>query len=80
MEQNIITTLDGIDTSKVEEKCNDDVMTRTLTLMMMIKWTSADNDYHKPQCQKTILVISHLGITISHCLKGLTFRQYTQID
>jgi hypothetical protein len=37
MEQNIITTLDGIDTSKVEEKCNDDVMTRTLTLMMMVK-------------------------------------------
>jgi hypothetical protein len=24
MEQNIITTLHGIDTSKVEEKCNDD--------------------------------------------------------
>jgi hypothetical protein len=24
MEQNIITTLHGIDTSKVEERCNDD--------------------------------------------------------
>jgi len=46
--QNIITTLCGINTSKVEEGCNDDDDDNDTNILDEAIEAPNDNDYHEP--------------------------------